>query len=72
MPDFCFCLRCYLRRTVICEELKFDPREAREHLRGAVRDGKHPALAKSHKPRIPWQWEKGPTAEKEARVALKK
>ena len=55
----------------ICDELKLDPREARERLRGAVRDGKHPALAKSRKPRTPWQWVKGSDAEKEARAALK-
>ena len=55
----------------ICEELKRDPREARERLRGAVRDGKRPALTKSRKPRTPWQWEKGSVAEKGARAALK-
>ena len=55
----------------ICEERKLDPREARERLRAAVSDGKHPALAKSRKPRTPWQWEKGSAAEKEARAALK-
>ena len=55
----------------ICDELKLDPREARERLRGAVRDGKHPALAKSRKPRTPWTWPKGSPAEKEARAALK-
>ncbi len=55
----------------ICEELKLDPREARERLRGAVRDGKHPALAKSRKPRTPWRWAKGSAAENEARTVLK-
>jgi len=55
----------------ICDELKLHPREARERLRGAVRDGNHPALAKSRKPRTAWQWAKGSAAEKEARTALK-
>jgi len=50
----------------ICEELKLDLREARERLRGAVRAGKYPALAKS---RTPWQWEKGTATEKDARAA---
>ncbi|ATN32981.1 hypothetical protein ACO34A_04095 [Rhizobium sp. ACO-34A] len=52
----------------LCAELKIDPKEARERLRDAVRDAKkHPELAKSHKPRAPWQWLKGSAGEKEAR-----
>lgn len=52
----------------LCTELKIDPKEARERLRDAVRDPKkHPELAKSHKPRAPWQWLKGSAGEKEAR-----
>ena len=52
----------------LCAELKIDPKEARERLRGAVRDQKeHPELAKSHKPRAPWQWLKGSAGEKEVR-----
>lgn len=52
----------------LCTELKIDPKEARERLRDAVRDPKkYPELAKSHKPRAPWQWLKGSTGEKEAR-----
>jgi hypothetical protein len=52
----------------ICTELKINPREARERLRDAVRDPKkYPELAKSHKPRAPWQWVKGSAGEKEAR-----
>ena len=55
----------------ICEEMKLDQREARERLRTAASDAKaNPALAKSRKPRAPWQWEKGSAAEKEARAAL--
>ena len=55
----------------ICDELKLDPREARERLRAAASDAKaNPELAKSRKPRAPWQWVKGSTAEKEARNAL--
>ncbi|MGJ8529398.1 hypothetical protein [Maritalea sp.] len=47
----------------ICEELKIDPREAREKLRTAARDKKKfPALA-AHKPRTPWQWVKGSDGE---------
>ncbi|PYC46592.1 hypothetical protein DI396_14945 [Litorivita pollutaquae] len=55
----------------LCEELKIDPREAREKLRAAVGDAKaHPELAKARKPRTPWQWLKGSQAEKEARQSL--
>lgn len=55
----------------LCEELKIDPREARERLRAAVSDAKtNPELAKARKPRTPWQWVKGSAAEKEARNAL--
>lgn len=57
----------------LCEELKIDPREARERLRAAASDAKmNPELAKARKPRSPWQWLKGSAAEKEARNALKK
>ncbi|WP_300012407.1 hypothetical protein [uncultured Roseobacter sp.] len=52
----------------LCEELKLDPREARERLRAAASDAKaNPELAKARKPRTPWQWVKGSAAEKEAR-----
>jgi len=55
----------------LCEELKIDPREARERLRAAASDAKaNPELAKTRKPRAPWQWMKGSAAEKEARKAL--
>lgn len=55
----------------LCEELKIDPREAREKLRTAVGDAKaNPELAKARKPRAPWQWVKGSAAEKEARQNL--
>lgn len=55
----------------LCEELKIDPREAREKLRAAVSDAKaNPELAKARKPRSPWQWVKGSSAEKEARRAV--
>ncbi len=41
----------------ICEELKIDPREARERLRAAASDAKaNPELAKARKPRTSWQW----------------
>jgi len=56
----------------LCAELKLDPREARERLRTAVRDAKKfPELAKTHRPRTPWQWAKGSASEKEARAAVK-
>lgn len=56
---------------VLCEELKIDPREARELLRAAVSDAKaNPELAKARKPRTPWQWVKGSEAEKAARSIL--
>ena len=56
----------------ICDELKIDAREAREHLRAAASDAKtYPELAKARKPRTPWQWVKGSAAEKEARLVLK-
>ncbi|WP_320195562.1 hypothetical protein RMR10_001635 [Agrobacterium rosae] len=52
----------------VCAELKIDPKEARERLRDAVRDQKkYPELAKSHKPKSPWQWVKGSAGEKDAR-----
>lgn len=55
----------------ICEELKLDPRAARESLRAAASDAKaNSELAKARKPRTPWQWVKGSAAEKEARRAL--
>ncbi|SEH69699.1 hypothetical protein [Paracoccus alkenifer] len=55
----------------ICDEFKIDPREARERLRAAASDAKaNPELAKARKPRTPWQWVKGTTAEKEARRVL--
>jgi hypothetical protein len=55
----------------LCAELKVDPREARERLRMAVRDGKkNPELAKSHKPGHTWEWPKNSVALKEARGAL--
>ena len=55
----------------ICDELKLDPREARERLRAAASDAKaNPELAKARKPRTPWQWVKGSKAEKEALSVL--
>lgn len=55
----------------LCDELKIDPREAREQLRAAVGDPKaNPELAKARKPRAPWHWVKGSAAEKEARKLL--
>jgi len=56
----------------ICDELKIDPREARERLRAAASDAKaNPELAKARKPRTPWQWVKGSKELEEARRALK-
>ncbi|SES98324.1 hypothetical protein [Oceanicella actignis] len=56
----------------ICDELKIDPREARERLRAAASDAKaNPELAKARKPRTPWQWVKGSKALEEAKRALK-
>ncbi len=47
----------------ICDELKINPREARERLRAAAIDAKtFPELAKARKPRAPWQWVKGSAA----------
>ena len=55
----------------LCEELKIDPREAREKLRAAVGDAKaNPELAKARKPRTPWQWVRGSKSELEARKTL--
>lgn len=57
----------------LCDELKLDPREAREKLRAAVGDAKtNPELAKARKPRTPWQWVKGSKALEEARNAVKR
>lgn len=56
---------------VLCEELKIDPREARERLRAAITDAKaNPELAKARKPRTPWQWVKGSKSDREARSVL--
>jgi len=50
----------------LCKELKLDPRDARERIRSAASDPKkYPNLVKSHKPRMPWKWEKGSACEKE-------
>ncbi len=55
----------------LCEELKIDPREAREKLRAAAGDAKaNPELAKARKPRTPWQWVKGSKALAEAKKTL--
>lgn len=55
----------------LCEELKIDPREAREKLRAAASDAKsNPELSKARKPRTPWQWVKGSKAESETRRIL--
>lgn len=57
----------------LCEELKIDPREARERLRAAFEDAEtFPELVKSHKPGSAWRWVKSSEAEKEARRALQK
>ena len=43
----------------LCKELKLDPREVRERLRNAALDSKkYPEIAKVHKPRMPWKWER--------------
>ncbi|WP_164658420.1 hypothetical protein [Tropicibacter sp. Alg240-R139] len=64
MPDI-------ITLKALCEELKIDPREARERLRAAVSDAKaNPELAKARKPRAPWQWVKGSKSLAEARKAL--
>ena len=55
----------------LCEELKIDPREAREKLRAAVGDAKaNPELSKARKPRTSWQWVKGSNGEKQARFVI--
>lgn len=65
MPDI-------ITLKAICDELKIDPREARERLRSAACDPKkHPELAKAREPRTPWQWVKGSADEREARAVLK-
>lgn len=65
MPDI-------ITLKALCEELKIDPREARERLRAAASDAKtNPELAKARKPRTPWQWVKGSKALEEAKLALK-
>ncbi len=64
MPDI-------ITLKALCEELKIDPREAREKLRAAVGDAKaNPELAKARKPHTPWQWVKGSAAEKQVRSIL--
>lgn len=52
-------------------ELKIDPYETRQKLRAAVKDAKtYPALAKSHKAKSAWGWQKASPALKEARKVL--
>jgi len=64
MPDI-------ITLKALCEELKIDPREAREKLRAAVGDAKaNPELAKARRPRTPWQWVKGSRSLVEARQML--
>ena len=64
---------CYRDAQSTCDELKLDPREARERLRAAASDPKaNPELAKARKPRTPWQWVKGSPVHKEALSTLKK
>lgn len=64
MPDI-------ITLKALCEELKIDPREARERLRAAVSDTKaYPELAKARKPRTPWQWVKGSATLDEAKRAV--
>lgn len=56
----------------LCEELKIDPREARERLRAAASDATtNPELAKARKPRTPWQWVKGSKALQNAQKVLR-
>lgn len=56
----------------ICSDLKLDPRLARMMLRDAIKDAKkYPTLAKEHKPKMPWEWQKGSKALEEAVTALK-
>jgi hypothetical protein len=54
----------------LCEELKHDPKLARAKLRAAVKDGKHPALGKSHTARKAWEWDKDSAAIAEARKVI--
>lgn len=64
MPDI-------ITLKALCEELKIDPREAREKLRAAVGDAiANPELAKARKPRSPWQWVKNSPAERQARKVI--
>ncbi|UWR25555.1 hypothetical protein K3757_13960 [Sulfitobacter sp. S223] len=64
MPDI-------ITLKALCEELKINPREAREKLRAAVGDAKaNPELAKARRPRTPWQWVKGSRSLAEARQML--
>ena len=56
----------------VCRDLKIDPRLARMILRDAVKETKkYPTLAKEHKPKMPWEWQKGSKALEEAITALK-
>ena len=57
---------------VVCRDLKLDPRLARMILRDAIKDAKkYPTLAKEHKAKMPWEWQKGSKALEEALHALK-
>jgi hypothetical protein len=60
-----------LTLKALCTELNVEPRIAHEKLRIAAREPKkYPNPVKGHKPRQPWEWTKGSSAESEARTAL--
>jgi hypothetical protein len=54
----------------LCKELKHDPKLARAKLRAAVKDGKYPALGKSHTARKAWEWSKDSPGLAEARKVI--
>jgi hypothetical protein len=54
----------------LCADLKIEPYDARVKLRAAVASKEYPELAKAHKAKASWSWDKGSAALKEARAVL--
>lgn len=55
----------------LCDELKLNPRKARQRLRAAAGDGSvHKDLGEGRKPKDIWQWAEGSKALELARKVL--
>ncbi|WP_395541034.1 hypothetical protein [Neotabrizicola sp. sgz301269] len=54
----------------LCDELKLNPRKARQRLRAASVSGEHQQLIEGRKSKDAWQWVAGSTELDEARRVL--